>query len=90
MCLAIPGQIVEIVDAENHIAKVDVSGVRRNINISLVEPDGTGLGDWVLVHVGFALSQIDEDQAVETLRFLEELGSDYEEEHDAYRGSQIE
>ena len=90
MCLAIPGQIVEIVDAENHIAKVDVSGVRRNINISLVEPDGTGLGDWVLVHVGFALSQIDEDQAVETLRFLEALGSDYEEERDAFKESQIE
>ena len=58
MCLAIPGQVVELVDPANQIAKVDVVGVRRNINVSLLMDDGVGAqpGDWVLIHVGFALS----------------------------------
>jgi hydrogenase expression/formation protein HypC len=81
MCLGIPGQIVEIVDPENHIAKIDVSGVRRNVNVALLAlDDGVELGDWVLVHVGFALSKIDEVQARETLEFLEQLGEPYEQE----------
>jgi hydrogenase expression/formation protein HypC len=90
MCLAIPGQIVEIVDEENNIAKVDVSGVRRNINIALVRPEGIGVGDWVLIHVGFALSRIDERDAAETLRLLESLGTEYEEEQSSFKRSQIE
>ncbi len=58
MCLGIPGQIIEMVDDENHIAKVNVSGVKRNVNIMLVRPDGIVPGDWVLIHVGFAMSKI--------------------------------
>ena len=90
MCLAIPGQIVEIVDDENDIAKVDVSGVRRNINIALVRPEGTGVGDWVLIHVGFALSRIDEQSALETLRLLESLGDELAQEQESFNRSQIE
>jgi hydrogenase expression/formation protein HypC len=77
MCLAIPGKVVEIVDAENQIAKVEVGGVRRAVNIGML--DDIVLGDYVLVHVGFAMSKIDEVQAHETLRLLQELGS-YQEE----------
>jgi hydrogenase expression/formation protein HypC len=76
MCLGIPGQIVEIVDDQNHIAKAEVSGVRRNVNIGLLTEgeDAVGIGDWVLIHVGFAMSRIDEAQAAETLKILNELG----------------
>lgn len=80
MCLAIPGQIVEIVDDERDIAKVDFSGVRRNVNITLVRREGADLGKWVLVHVGFALRVLDEEEAAETLRFLEMIGAEYREE----------
>lgn len=80
MCLAIPGQIVEIVDDERDMARVDFSGVRRNVNITLVRPDGADVGKWVLVHVGFALRLIDEDEAAETLRDLELIGEEFREE----------
>ncbi len=79
MCLAIPGKIVEIVDAENHLAKVEVGGVKRNVNIGMLDEDGIGVGDYVLIHVGFAMSKIDEKEAQETLRVLDEIGQ-YEEE----------
>jgi len=75
MCLAIPGKIVEIVDVENQIAKVEVGGVRRNINIGMLEQDGVSVGDYVLIHVGFAMSKIDEKEAEETLRLLRDLDS---------------
>lgn len=88
MCLAIPGQITQIMDAENHIAKVEVSGVRRSVNISLVA-DTAKVGDWVLIHVGFALSRIDEQAAQQTLRFLETLGGEFEEEREQFGQSQI-
>jgi len=74
MCLGIPGKIVEIVDADKFIAKVDVSGVKRNINVSLLSPKEARVGNWVLIHVGFALSQIDEKEAHETLRLLQGMG----------------
>ncbi len=90
MCLGIPGQIVEFVDQTHHIAKVDVSGVRRNVNVGLVLPDGLQMGDWVLIHVGFALSKIDEQEANETFRFLEGLGQAYADELDQLQQSQIE
>ncbi len=77
MCLAIPGKIVEIVDAENHLAKVEIGGVRRTVNIGML--DNVCLGDYVLVHVGFAMSKVDEKEAEETLRMLRELGSFQEE-----------
>lgn len=85
MCLAIPGKIVEIVDAENHIAKVDVGGVRRNVNTGILE-DEVGIGDYVLIHVGFAMSKIDEREAEETLRVLNEIG-EFEEELDQFKTS---
>lgn len=78
MCLGIPAQIVEIVDPEAGIAKAEISGVRRKVSIAL-EPDAR-VGDWVLVHVGFALSRIDEEQARETLALLEQMGEAYERE----------
>lgn len=90
MCLGIPGQIIEYVDEGNYIAKVDVSGVRRNISVALVHPDGLDPGDWVLVHVGFAMSKIDEREAQETLRILEQMGQIYEEELEALYESEIE
>jgi hydrogenase expression/formation protein HypC len=92
MCLGIPGQIVEIVDDENHIAKAEVSGVRRNVNIGLLAEgeDAVGIGDWVLIHVGFAMSKIDEEEAQETRRFLEMLGEPYEQELSELKTSGIE
>ena len=92
MCLAIPGQVVELVDESNRIARVDVVGVRRNINISLLDDDGIGArpGDWVLIHVGFALSKVDEEEAHATLRLLERMGADYEQELEELKASVIE
>jgi hydrogenase expression/formation protein HypC len=84
MCLAIPGKIVEIVDVENHIAKVNVGGVKRNVNVGML--DDVVVGEYVLVHVGFAMSKVDEREAEETLRLLQELGS-YEEEFDQFKSS---
>ena len=63
MCLAIPGKIVEIVDVENRIAKVEVGGVKRNINIGMLPDNETHIGDYVLIHVGFAMSKVDEQEA---------------------------
>lgn len=74
MCLAIPGQIVELLDGNHHYAMVDVSGVRRKINIGLLKNEGTHIGDWVLIHVGFAMSKISEEQALEQIRLLSMLG----------------
>ena len=92
MCLGIPGQIVEIVDSEHHIAKAEVSGVRRNVNIGLLAdgPDAVTVGDWVLIHVGFAMSKIDEDEARSTREFLEMLGAAYEQELADLKSSSLE
>ena len=92
MCLAIPGQVVEFVDPANQIAKVDVVGVRRNVNVSLLadEDGGAQPGDWVLIHVGFAISQVDEEEAHATLRLLEAMGAEYEQELEELKASVIE
>ena len=92
MCLAIPGQIIEVVDPEKRLAKVDVAGVRRNVNIGLLdaEGDGVGPGDWVLIHVGFAISQVDEEEARATRDLLERMGADYEQELEELKASVIE
>lgn len=92
MCLGIPGQIVEYVDREHGIAKADVNGVRRNVNVALLQSEDTEpqVGDWVLVHVGFAMSLIDEQEAKDTYEFLRSLGSIYEEELDDLAASDIE
>jgi hydrogenase expression/formation protein HypC len=86
MCLAIPGKIVEIVDEQNNIAKVDVGGVRRNVNVGMLDKADTHVGDYVLIHVGFAMSKVDEKEAEETLRLLQELGA-YEEEFDQFKNA---
>jgi hydrogenase expression/formation protein HypC len=85
MCLGIPAQIVELVDPEAGIAKAEISGVRRNISVALC-PEAK-VGDWVLVHVGFALATMDEQQARETLELLEQMGAAYEQELDEIRAS---
>jgi hydrogenase expression/formation protein HypC len=92
MCLAIPGQIVEFVDDEHQLAKADVSGVKRNVNVSLLagDSDSVQVGDWVLIHVGFAMSKIDEEWARQTRELLESVGDAYEQELDELRGSAIE
>jgi hydrogenase expression/formation protein HypC len=90
MCLGIPGQIVEFVSEADFIAKVDVSGVRRNVNVALIYPDGLAVNDWVLIHVGFAMSKIDEHAARETIRLLQKMGELYDEELEALYASQIE
>jgi hydrogenase expression/formation protein HypC len=77
MCLGIPGQIVSIIDPADALAMVEVGGVRRPVNISFVlddRPAEACIGDWVLVHVGFAMSRIDAAEAARTLELLEELG----------------
>ncbi len=82
MCLGIPGRIVAISNAERKLATVDVSGVKREVNIACIigeRPIEACIGDWVLVHVGFAMSVIDEAQAAETLRILVELGEAQQE-----------
>jgi hydrogenase expression/formation protein HypC len=78
MCLGIPGKILKIDDHAKKLATVDVSGVRRQINIACIVNEHHSVddcvGDWVLVHVGFAMSRIDEHEAAETLKILTELG----------------
>jgi hydrogenase expression/formation protein HypC len=92
MCLAIPGRIIEVVDEPNRLAKVDVAGVRRTVNVGLLdgEDGGAGPGDWVLIHVGFAISKVDEDEARATRELLEAMGAEYEQELAELRASVIE
>ena len=92
MCLAIPGRVIEVVDEANRLALVDVAGVRRTVNIGLLDVDGQGAqpGDWVLIHVGFALSLVDEDEAAATLALLQGMGEDYERELEELKASVIE
>ncbi|MBW8711032.1 MAG: HypC/HybG/HupF family hydrogenase formation chaperone [Mycobacterium sp.] len=89
MCLGIPGQVVEIVDAEQHLAKVDVNGVRRTISVRLLADDNLRVGDWVLVHVGFAMAKIDESEAAMTLDQVQKMGADYVNEIEAFNASEI-
>jgi hydrogenase expression/formation protein HypC len=94
VCLAIPGQIIEIVDDLNRLAKVDVAGVRRNVNVGLLDAEndgeGVGPGDWVLIHVGFAISRVDEEEARATRDLLVRMGADYEQELEELKASVIE
>jgi hydrogenase expression/formation protein HypC len=87
MCLAVPGQIVEVVDEARLLAKVEIGGVTRNVNVGLV--DAVQPGDWVLIHVGFALSKVDEDEARATLRLLQQMGDAYEQELEDLKTSGI-
>ena len=88
MCLAIPGRIITLDDAVNHLATVEVAGVRRRVNVGLLEEPQAG--DWVLIHVGFAMSRIDEGEALATHRLLVEMGAEYEQELEELKASVIE
>jgi hydrogenase expression/formation protein HypC len=90
MCLGIPGEIIEISQERADLAKVAVSGVKRTINIGLLSDDPPAPGEWILIHVGFALSKIDEDEAKAALEFLEGIGKAYEDELAALRDSRID
>ncbi len=74
MCLAIPGKIVELITEDRSLAVVDVLGVRRKVDLGLLQEDPAVMGDWVLIHVGFAMSKIGEEDALQQLRMLTELG----------------
>jgi hydrogenase expression/formation protein HypC len=91
MCLGIPGKIVEMVDAARGIAKAEVGGVRRNVSIQLLENEDPPIkeGDWILIHVGFALCRIDEQEAETTLRLLNGMGTSYSDELRALAKSEI-
>jgi hydrogenase expression/formation protein HypC len=88
MCLAIPGQIVEL-EPTGDLATVVVAGVRRRISVGLID-GGVAPGDWVLIHVGFAIARVDEEEAAATLRLLAEAGEAYEQELAELRASAIE
>jgi hydrogenase expression/formation protein HypC len=88
MCLGIPGRLVELLDHE-HLARVDVSGVGRVVNIGLLEDEQLEPGDWVLIHVGFAMSKIDEEEAARALASLQLMGQAYDDELEAFWSSQI-
>lgn len=92
MCLAIPGQIVDIVDETRRLARVSVAGVRRTVSIALLDGADTPVrpGDWVLIHVGFAISRVDEAEAIATLRLLEAMGAEYDQELHEIRASVAE
>jgi hydrogenase expression/formation protein HypC len=90
MCLGIPGEVIEILPDQPDLARVNVSGVRRVINIGLLDEQQVEPGDWVLIHVGFALSKIDEAEAAAALEFLESIGQAYEDELAALAQSRIE
>ena len=90
MCLGIPGQIVEVHDAARNLAMVDVNGVRRSVNLACIvsesHPAGACVGQWVLIHVGFAMSIIDEAEAARTLELLTQM-SELQAEFEAIRES---
>lgn len=90
MCLGIPGEIVRIHTDRPDLATVDVSGVRRAINVGLLEGEELAPGDWILIHVGFALSKIDEKEAAAAMEFLEGIGQAYADELEALQASKIE
>ena len=76
MCLAIPGKIVELFPGTPHLATVDVAGVRRKVDLGLLQDDLPAAGDWVLIHVGFAMSKISEQDALDQMHTLRILGED--------------
>jgi hydrogenase expression/formation protein HypC len=90
MCLGIPGQIIEIVDETFQIAKVEVSGVKRGVSIALLSSEGVAPGDWVLIHVGFAMSKINESEAEATFKALQGMDQVYMDELKMLQESQIE
>ena len=90
MCLGIPGEIVEILAEHEDLAMVSVEGVKRVVNVGLLEDEPLVPGDWILIHVGFALSKIDEGEAKAALDFLEGIGQAYADELAALADSRID
>jgi len=90
MCLGIPGQIVELLPGDEQLARVEVAGVRRTINVGLLEDERIQVGDWVLIHVGFAMSKIDEEEAAMALSSLRMMGQGYDDELEALLASRVE
>ena len=90
MCLGIPGKVVDWVDTTDQLARVEVAGVARNINVGLVRDEGLELGDWVLIHVGFAMSIIDENEAAMAMEGLKMLGDQFDQEVEEIASSRIE
>ena len=89
MCLGIPGRVVEMHAQHEHLARVDVNGVGRMINIGLLEDEHIAPGDWVLIHVGFAMSKIDEDEANLALASLKMMGEIFTDEVEALMTSPV-
>jgi hydrogenase expression/formation protein HypC len=89
MCLGIPGQLVEFVDTNDQLARVDVSGVTRIVNVGLLEDEPLQPGDWVLIHVGFAMSKIDEEEANLALASLQLMGQAFGDEMEAFWSSRV-
>lgn len=87
MCPGIPGQVVEMTDPAGYLAKVDVNGIKRSVSVRLLAGSGLDLGDWVLVHVGFAIAKIDEREASATLDAVRRMGKAYRDELDAFRST---
>jgi len=87
MCLGIPGQLVELSPDNDQLARVDIAGVRRMINIALLDDEVLAPGDWVLIHVGFAMSKIDEAEAEQALASLMLMGSGLDDEMAILRGT---
>jgi hydrogenase expression/formation protein HypC len=83
MCLGIPGQVVELLDDGSEHAWVEVNGARRRVNVALLEGEDLQTGEWVLIHVGFALAKLDEAEAAQTLQLLEGMAKAYTDELDA-------
>ena len=90
MCLGVPGQIIEVVDAEKFLATADMSDAKRTINIALVHADGVAPGDWVLVHAGFALNKMTAEEALEARRILKEMSDAYADELSAVMGGMMD
>ena len=80
MCLGIAGQILEILQEPGDLARVNVFGVERMINVGMVEKEGLASGDWVLIHVGFAIAKMNEDEAKASMSFLQEMGEAFTNE----------
>ncbi len=89
MCLGIPGEVVEIMADHEDLAMVSVEGVKRAVNIGLLREEGIAAGDWILIHVGFALSKIDEAEAKANMEWLSGVGDAYTDELEALASSDI-
>ena len=89
MCLGIPGQVLDIVDEDGCLARVAVNGVRRVISTRLLAGEPAVVGDWVLIHVGFAMAKIDEAEAEATQDQVRRMGSEYVNELEAFSSSQL-